>query len=259
MATEGGVTAGERLHRGLQRLYANDAFQLGILLFDISTILLFLFLTFVHHEAWTVTADLIVGAVMLLELLARWWAGTRRFGYFRQPLVVVDIVIIGSLLLPRLTGSFAFLRVLRAMRLFRALKVISEQKKRHRWMVERGELIQSATNLVLFIFVTSSIVYEAQADRNPAIQSILDALYFTVTSLTTTGFGDVTLIGNSGRLLSAIIMIVGVSLFLKLAQSIIRPSKVHHACAQCGLSRHDPDAIHCKHCGAIICIPHEDH
>jgi voltage-gated potassium channel len=34
-----------------------------------------------------------------------------------------------------------------------------------------------------------------------------DALYFTVTALTTTGFGDITLPGTSGRLISVIIML----------------------------------------------------
>ncbi len=258
MKTHAREAFGERLHKRLRALYANEYFNLGIFLFDITTILLFLVLTFAPHQApWTVIVDIVIGLLMLTELLARWWASERSPAFFRRPYELIDLVIILSLLIPPLTGSFAFLRVLRAMRLFRALRLISEQKQRHRWMVERGELIQSSANLILFIFVTSSIVYEAQTDINPAIQTILDALYFTVTTLTTTGFGDVTLVGTSGRLLSAIIMIVGVSLFLKLAQSIIRPSKVHVTCRRCGLSRHDPDAVYCKHCGEVVYIPNE--
>jgi voltage-gated potassium channel len=34
---------------------------------------------------------------------------------------------------------------------------------------------------------------------------------------------------------------------------------VHHIWERCGLSRHDPDAVHCKHCGAYVCIPTEGH
>ena len=72
---------------------------------------------------------------------------------------------------------------------------------------------------MVFVFITSALVYELQAGRNPEITTINDALYFTVTTLTTTGFGDITLVGESGRLLSVVIMIVGISLFVKLAQA----------------------------------------
>jgi voltage-gated potassium channel len=82
----------------------------------------------------------------------------------------------------------------------------------------------------------------------------MDALYFTVTALTTTGFGDITLSGEWGRVLSVIVMILGISLFLRLLQTIFQPAKVHATCPRCGLSRHDPDAIHCKHCGDTIHI-----
>ena len=52
------------------------------------------------------------------------------------------------------------------------------------------------------------------------------ALYFTVTTLTTTGFGDITLRGDIGRLLAVVIMVLGVVLFLKLLQAVFRPAKV---------------------------------
>ena len=52
-------------------------------------------------------------------------------------------------------------------------------------------------------------------------------------------------------------MVFGVVLFLRLVQTIFRPQKVDKVCDQCGLRRHDPDAVHCKHCGVIINIETE--
>jgi voltage-gated potassium channel len=54
-----------------------------------------------------------------------------------------------------------------------------------------------------------------------------------------------------------VIMIFGVGLFLRLVQTIFRPQKVAHACPDCGLKRHEPDAVHCKHCGRLLNIPTE--
>ena len=56
-------------------------------------------------------------------------------------------------------------------------------------------------------------------------------------------------------LASNVAMIVGISLFVKLAQSIFRPSKVFFPCPQCALQRHEPDAVHCKACGHVLKIP----
>ena len=52
-------------------------------------------------------------------------------------------------------------------------------------------------------------------------------------------------------------MVVGVTLFVRLARAVIRPQKVRYECPDCGLQRHDVDAIHCKHCGATIHIETE--
>jgi voltage-gated potassium channel len=50
-------------------------------------------------------------------------------------------------------------------------------------------------------------------------------------------------------------MIVGISLFLRLVQVVLRPPKAHFPCPVCGLRRHDHDAVHCKACGTVLNIP----
>lgn len=245
------------LREALRGWLDSDAGRVAAVAFDLATVVAFLALTFVPPSPWVTVADAVLGALMAVELAVRWVAARDRRAFALQPWTLVDAGIIVTLLLPSLVGSFAFLRILRAVRVVRALRVVVQLRRRSRWVCEHGELIQSATNLVVFTFVTSSLVYELQAGRNDKINTFTDALYFTVTTLTTTGFGDITLTGESGRLASVVIMIVGISLFVKLAQSIVRPRKVHFECPQCGLYRHDPDAVHCKHCGVVLHIPDE--
>jgi voltage-gated potassium channel len=104
----------------------------------------------------------------------------------------------------------------------------------------------------------TGVVHATQQAANPSIANWADALYFTVTALTTTGFGDITLAGTTGRLISVVIMLAGVTLFLRLAQALFRPVKVRFRCQSCGLGRHEPDAVHCKACGTLLNIPDED-
>ena len=119
------------------------------------------------------------------------------------------------------------------------------------------EIIFAITNLAVFIFVMTAVVYETQKFRNTQIANYADALYFTVTALTTTGFGDITLPGTMGRTITVVIMIFGVTLFFNLARALIAPSKVRFPCPTCGLQRHDIDAVHCKACGTVLNIPDE--
>jgi voltage-gated potassium channel len=84
------------------------------------------------------------------------------------------------------------------------------------------------------------------------IGNYIDALYFTVAMLTTTGFGDITLPGTAGRLLSILMMIVGVSLFVRMVQVLFRPTRVLQRCSSCGLSEYESDAVHCKRCGTLL-------
>ena len=94
-----------------------------------------------------------------------------------------------------------------------------------------------------FIFVMASLVFLVAFGDGAAPGAYIDALYFTVTTLTTTGFGDITLTTPGGKLLTVLIMVVGVGLFLQLARAIFQPAKVRHICPECGLSRHDPERV----------------
>ena len=102
------------------------------------------------------------------------------------------------------------------------------------------------------------IVYVQQRGINPDIDDYLDAFYFTIATLTTTGFGDITLEGSYGRLLATLVMIFGISLFLNLVGALFRPSKVDYRCPRCALLEHDVDAVYCKACGHMLQIPNPD-
>ena len=39
---------------------------------------------------------------------------------------------------------------------------------------------------------------------------------------------------------------------------MLRPAKVIFPCPDCGLQRHDVDAVHCKACGKLLAIPNDN-
>jgi voltage-gated potassium channel len=245
-----------------KQLYHGDSNQhvylrWGLIGLDIILVAFFVFTTFLPHDPlphWVVRVDFAIGIFLSLDWLARGWVAKDKLGYLTTPLVLVDLLVILSLFAPGLTESFIFLRVLRTLRLLRSYHLLRQLRNEWTFFKAREEIIFSALNLMVFIFVVSALVYALQVRVNEGITNYIDALYFTITTLTTTGFGDITLSGTTGRLLAVFVMIVGVSLFLRLIQSIFRPRRVNYECPDCGLNRHDADAVHCKHCGRVLHI-----
>lgn len=241
-----------RLHHG--RRPRDLAFQWSLLVLDLATLAYFLATTFYPDAGWIARVDLVLGIVLLLEFLGRLLSYRRPVRFLESFSAITDIVVILSLLGSFLVPNLAFLR---ALRLLRAYQTLEQLRDLYPAVRRQEELIGALLNLAVFVITTSSIVYVSQRAVNAEINNFLDALYFTVATLSTTGFGDITLEGAWGRVLSIAVMIVGITLFLRLAQAVFRPPKIRFDCPDCGLGRHDVDAVHCKACGHMLKIKDE--
>jgi voltage-gated potassium channel len=228
--------------------------RLALIVIDLGLVGYFLVTTFIGLTPTIIAIDFLIGIWLLVEWIARFWAARDRAAFASQPLAVVDLVIIATLFAPALTGNLMFLRIFRTLRLLRSYHLLLHLRSRWSFFGKHEQVFFSAIHLMAFVFIVSSAVFVLQERSNPQINNYGDALYFTVTTLTTTGFGDITLTGQTGRMLAVVIMIVGLSLFLRLLHALFRPAHVDYECPDCGLARHDRDAVHCKHCGRLLHI-----
>lgn len=232
-------------------------FRLFLLAVDVALLIYFAVGSFYYQSEWHKTVDLLIAIFLIGDWLARLWLYDRKKRYFRQVATWTDFAVIASLVVPIFAENYLFLRVLRSMRLFHSYHVLRDLREEFAVFHKHQEVIEAAINLLIFVFVMSAIVYVLQVRINPGINNYVDALYFTVATLTTTGFGDIVMRDTPGRLLAVAIMIVGFSLFFRLAQAVFRPNSRYVECPDCGLNRHDFDAVHCKHCGRVVKIPTE--
>ncbi len=253
---------GLRLRARLRYLYHGTSplavrFRLAVIVIDFAIIGFFLAAP-ILHEAGRVfyVIDYVIAAILIADLTGRALAHTDIKDWLKKPATWVDLFVLATLLFPIWLFNLGFLRLLRLWTLLHSdffWRTIG-----HKYDDTRVEEITKAVaSLLTFIFVVTGFVYATFRGTHPGITGYLDALYFTVATLTTTGFGDITLPGNWGRVLSIVVMLTGITLFLRLAQTIFRPHKISHDCPTCGLSKHDPDAVHCKACGVVLCIPDE--
>ena len=251
-----------RLRVSLRHLYGGRSansrlFLYAILAFDLASLLFIIPTSFLPRNQVVRGIDIILGVAFLIELVARLAASRRVSRELLRFTTWTDVAAIISLLAATSSEAGGFLRVLRTFRLLRTFRVVQFLREDSVLFRRNEELLIAITNLSVFIFVMTGVVYETQRGSNPGIKNYADALYFTITALTTTGFGDITLPGTAGRMITVVIMIFGVTLFLNLAKVLFSPTKVRFRCPSCGLLRHDIDAVHCKACGTVLDIPDE--
>jgi voltage-gated potassium channel len=234
-----------------------ELFTYALLAIDGCILAQFLWLTFSEQPRWHPGIEIALGLLVFLDMAARFWAAPRRLWRFLWVPTAADGVVVLSFFLPFASSNLGFLRILSAVRVVRAYHILHRLRRHSAWIRQHVEVLDAVLDLFMFIFLISAFVWLSQHRINEDINTYIDALYFTVTTLTTTGFGDITLEGTHGRLLSMLVMMAGIGLFFRLVQAVFRPEKVRHTCPRCGLLRHDPDAVHCKHCGEILNIPNE--
>jgi len=111
---------------------------------------------------------------------------------------------------------FHELRLLRIFILFRVFKLFRYAKS---FQILAGvlatkkfEFITLALFSSIVIFVSSVLIYvmEANNDASP-INTLFDALYWSIVTISTVGYGDVTPITNEGRFVAMIVIVTGIA------------------------------------------------
>lgn len=199
--------------------------------------------------------DYTIAAWIAVEIIGRAIAAPSLRVWILRPMTWIDFFVLATLLFPDALFNFAFLRVMRIWAIGRS--PLLREALRRTGQAKLLDVVRAVLNFLVFLFLVTGFVYTSFFYRREGGEGFVDALYFTVATVTTTGFGDITLPGTVGKLTSVVTMIVGISLFVRLAQAVVRPYKVTYSCPRCGLQRHDADAVHCKACGEVLNIPDE--
>ncbi len=194
--------------------------------------------------------------IFVVEYLLRFWVAQSKIKYFFGLYSIVDLVAI----LPFLLGAanVGFLRIFRWFRILRLIRFIGG-KTIFGYVSSEDSAIFTRILFTLFsiVFVYSGLIYQVEHSVNPKFGTFLDAVYFSVSTITTAGLGDLTPISQIGRFLTVLMMVTGIVLIPwqlgDLVKRLVKTAaQTEIACSNCGLSSHDADAQFCKVCGTSI-------
>ncbi len=154
------------------------------------------------------------------------------------------------------------LRAFRLLRVFRILKLVHFVGAGNSLM---KALRKSRTKIAVFLFtvvviciILGTIMYMIEGPEN-GFTSIPMSIYWTIVTLTTVGFGDITPQTGFGQFVSVLIMILGYGIIavptgLVTAEFMKRDdvSENTQACPNCSAEHHRDNAEYCYNCGHLL-------
>lgn len=196
--------------------------------------------------------------VFTLEYVLRIWSCKENLKYKRPisgrlrfiftPLLLVDLFAILPFYLPMfIPFDLRFIRAVRLIRLFRLFKLgrYSEAIKLFGKVLKakKEELLITAFAIFILLTISSSLLYYVEHNAQPEVfSSIPAAMWWGVATLTTVGYGDIYPITIVGKVLGAIISLLGIGLFAMPA-GILSAGFIEE------IRKRKESVIICPHCG----------
>ncbi|MCC6412512.1 MAG: ion transporter [Saprospiraceae bacterium] len=218
--------------------------------------------TLLHNAEWFFTF------LFTIEYLLRLYSVQKPLAYATSRFGVIDLLAILPNYLSLFFPGLQFLLVIRALRLLRVFRIF---KMGH--FLTEGNTITTAlyasrrkiTVFILFILllvtVIGSILYVVESPYNENFNSIPISIYWAIVTITTVGYGDISPVTDFGRLLAAMVMLLGYAVLAVptgiVSSEMMAARKEQHlvttqTCPHCIRQGHDADAAFCKYCGGEI-------
>ncbi len=210
-----------------------------------------------HYSTFLEGFALFSAIVFSIEYVAWLWSCTAKRDYRRPilgrlryaltPLALVDLIVILPFWIALAGATGSDLRALRALRLLLLFKLgrywTSLRLFARVWHRSREELGMAVILMAVLVLLSASLMYvvehQAQPEKFPDIPA---AMWWAIVTLTTVGYGDVVPVTALGRIIGAVIAVLGIGMFAL-------PAGILGAKFTAELRRHRHVVTTCPHCG----------
>jgi voltage-gated potassium channel len=202
-------------------------------------------------------------ALFTIEYVVRLLCVKRPLRYALSLFGIIDLLSILPTYLAILLPEFHFLidvRLLRMLRVFRVLKLPryfdesqilwqALRNSRHKILVFLGVVL-------IMSVILGTIMYVIEGPEN-GFTSIPVGMYWSIVTLTTTGYGDIHPKTPLGQLITSCAMLLGYGIIalptgivgVELAMTMMKGVPTTRTCSNCLTEGHEADSLFCKHCG----------
>lgn len=153
--------------------------------------------------------NFIIWFAFYIELFTKLYVAKNKLSAMKRNWWLV-VIAIAPLFVP-----FRLMRLSRLIgfvRLFRLQKAVQHLRKGARDLIYNIEYILIA--FAIFSFCAAFIMWRIEVSYDGSILSLADALWWSVITITTIGYGDVIPSSNEGKVLGALVSLLGTILFM---------------------------------------------
>lgn len=216
------------------------------------------------------TAEWIFTILFTIEYFTRIWVVRDKKGYIFSFFGIIDLIsIIPTYLAWFFLGGAKVLvvvRILRLLRIFRVLKMVRHMGEANILLNAFRASLNKITVFIFFVIAITTIlgtcmyVVEHLIYGNEGFSSVPQSIYWSIVTISTVGYGDVTPESPLGKLLATVIMLTGYGIIavptgIVTAELNFQMAAVQmdtRKCDECGLEGHDSKAAFCKMCGTEL-------
>lgn len=247
-----------------------NAFAITIIALIFINVVLVIIATFKISKVMKITIayiEVISVIIFTVEYILRLWTSTliypdktpiaARIKYIFTFMAMIDLFSILPFYLPFFISID--LRVLRALRIMRLLRIFKINRYTNALSLlskvfkkKASQLISSIFVLVLLMIISSVIIYNMEHIAQPdKFQNAFSGLWWAISTITTVGYGDIYPITALGKVLSAVIAILGIGL-VAVPSGIISAGFIEEIGEKNGDSEQKEEKHYCPYCGKNI-------
>jgi voltage-gated potassium channel len=144
-------------------------------------------------------------------LLLHWWeilAGI--------PIHLPFFQVFRSLRILRVVTVFEALRIIRASARLEVVGELAGAQTRHKYVVE------AVSSLLAILFGSSVLFLSFEQATNGSAQTLWDAFYWSIATITTTGYGDIHPHTTGGRIVAIVLMLTGAATMTLITATLVR-------------------------------------
>lgn len=220
-----------------------------------------------QYAEWFTLMEWVFTIFFTIEYLLRLYCVLRPINYATSFFGIVDLLAILPSYMALFLPSAQYFLIIRAFRLIRIFRIF---KMAH--FIKEGDIIIQAlrssrakitvflTFVSLLVIIIGATMYLIEGGSNDGFSSIPRSIYWSIVTLTTVGYGDITPTTNLGQFISGLVMIMGYAIIAvptgivsaEFVKEYKKDKTSTQSCRYCGREGHDSDAIHCKYCGELL-------
>jgi voltage-gated potassium channel len=246
-----------------------DLVLLGVILLSVIIVMLETVKGFdikYHHEL--IILEWVITVFFTLEYILRIISIQKPWKYIFSFYGIIDLIATIPMYFSLFFVGTSVLTVVRALRLLRLFKILKHPQFSSQSTHLKEALIASKGKILIFIYfmlissiIIGSVMYVVEG-KEGGFTSIPISIYWTIVTLTTVGYGDISPITPLGQAIASVVMIMGYGIiavptgivsaeFANSNRKKPRSERIN-PCNACGTEGHEYNAKYCFHCGAAL-------